>query len=182
MLSLQDKLVDLAQKRQHDKDEEHMKKRRSNNAITEFRHNSFVLIQYPDSAMGPRAPTKLHTPWKGPMRVVSNIGAEYIVHDLVQNKDIPIHVTRMKVFEHDPKRTDPLAIAARDNEEFEIDFIVSHSGNPKRKSDMDFLVRWLGYDASEDLWLPWSQVRNVPALHTYLRENGMTKLIPKEHL
>ena len=88
----------------------------------------------------------------------------------------------MKVFEHDPKRTDPLAIAARDNEEFEIDFIVSHSGNPKRKSDMDFLVRWLGYDASEDLWLPWSQVRNVPALHTYLRENGMTKLIPKEHL
>ena len=34
------------------------------------------------------------------MRVVSNIGAEYIVHDLVQNKDIPVHVTRMKVFEH----------------------------------------------------------------------------------
>ena len=140
MLSLQDKLVDIAQKRQHDKDEKHMNKRRSSNAITEFRHNSFVLIQYPDSAMGPRAPTKLHTPWRGPMRVVSNIGAEYIVHDLVQNKDIPIHVTRMKVFEHDPKRTDPLAIAARDNEEFEIDFIVSHSGDPKRKSDMDFLV------------------------------------------
>ena len=182
MLSLQDKLVDIAQKRQHDKDEKHMNKRRSSNAITEFRHNSFVLIQYPDSAMGPRAPTKFHTPWRGPMRVVSNIGAEYIVHDLVQNKDIPVHVTRMKVFEHDPKRTDPLAIAARDNEEFEIDFIVSHSGDPKRKSDMDFLVRWLGYDESEDLWLPWSQVRNVPALHTYLRENGMTKLIPKEHL
>ena len=61
---------------------------------------------------------------------------------------IPVHVTRMKTFEHDPKRTDPLAIAARDNEEFEIDFIVSHSGNPKRKSDMDFLVRWIGYDES----------------------------------
>ena len=88
----------------------------------------------------------------------------------------------MKAFEHDPKRTDPLAVAARDNEEFEIDFIVAHSGNPKRKSEMDFLVRWLGYDESEDLWLQWSQLRNVPALHTYLRENGMAKLIPKEHL
>ena len=43
-----------------------------------------------------------------------------------------MHVTRMKVFEHDPKRTDPLAIAARDNEEFEIDYIIYHSGNPKR--------------------------------------------------
>ena len=43
-------------------------------------------------------------------------------------------------------------------------------------------LRWLGYDESEDSWLPWSEVRNVPALHTYLRENGMTKLIPKEHL
>ena len=62
MLSLQDKLVDIAQQRQHEKDEQHMNKRHSSNAITEFRHNSFVLIQYPDSAMGPRAPpTKLHT-------------------------------------------------------------------------------------------------------------------------
>jgi hypothetical protein len=182
MLSLQDKLVDIAQKRQHEKDEEHMKKRSGNKTITEFRHNSFVLIQYPDSAMGPRAPTKLHTHWKGPMRVISNIGAEYIVHDLVQNKNIPIHVTRMKAFEHDPRRVDPLTIAAKDYEEFEIEYIVTHSGNPKRKSDMDFQVRWLGYDESEDSWLPWSEVRNVPALHTYLRENGMTKLIPKEHL
>jgi hypothetical protein len=88
----------------------------------------------------------------------------------------------MKAFEHDPRRVDPLTIAAKDYEEFEIEHIVTHSGNPKRKSDMDFQVRWLGYDESEDSWLPWSEVRNVPALHTYLRENGMTKLIPKEHL
>ena len=53
-----------------------------------------------------------------------------------------------------PKRTDPLAIAAKDYEEFEIEFVISHSGNTKRKSDMDFQVRWLGYDESEDSWLP----------------------------
>ena len=47
---------------------------------------------------------------------------------------------------------------------------------------MDFQVRWLGYDVSEDLWLPWSEVRNVPALHTFLRAYGMIKLIPKENL
>jgi hypothetical protein len=182
MLSLQDKLVDIAQKRQYEKDEIHMKKRSSNKAITEFRHNSFVLVQYPNSAMGPRAPTKLHTHWKGPMRVISNIGAQYTLHDLVQNKNISVHVTRMKNFEHDPRRVDPLTIAAKDYEEFEIEKIIAHSGNPKRKSDMDFLVRWLGYDESEDSWLPWSEVRNVPALHAYLRIKNMSKLIPKEHI
>ena len=73
--SLQDKLVDLAQQRQHEKDEQHMNKRRSSNVITEFKYNSFVLIQYPKSAMATRAPTKQHIPWKGPMRAISNIGA-----------------------------------------------------------------------------------------------------------
>ena len=182
MLALQDKLVDLAQIRQREKDEKHLKKEESSLAITQFRPNSFVLVQYPDSAMGPRAPTKLHTHWKGPMRVISNIGAEYILHDLVKNKNIPIHVKRLKVFEHDPRRTDPLAIAARDNEEDEVEYVIAHTGDPKRKSDMDFQVRWAGYDESEDSWLPWSEVRNIPALHSYLRANNMVKLIPKEHL
>ena len=151
-------------------------------ALTEFRHNSFVLVQYPDSAMGRKAPTKLHTHWKGPMRVISNKGAEYILHDLVKNKNIAIHVSRLKAVGHDPRRTDPLAIASRDNDEDEVESIINHSGNPKRKSGMDFQVRWAGYDASEDSWLPWSEVRNIPALHTYLRANNLVKLIRKEHL
>ena len=44
---------------------------------------------------------------------------------------------------------------------------------------MDFLVRWLGYDETEDLWLPWSALRNNTVLHQYLRDNNMEKLIPK---
>ena len=183
MLKTQLTLVNLAQLRQREKDEQHLSKGNCDSKInTEFRHNSFVLIKYPDSAMGHRAPSKLHTQWKGPMRVVSNKGAEYILHDLVKNKNISIHVSRLKVFEYDPRRTDPLAIAARDNDEEEVESIINHSGNPKRKSDMDFQVRWAGFDASEDTWLPWSEVRNIPALHTYLRANNMVKLIPKEHL
>ena len=150
---------------------------------TEFRHNSFVLVKYPDSAMGHRAPSKLHTHWKGPMRVVSNKDAEYTLHDLVKNKHISVHVSRLKVFEYDPKRTDPLAIAARKNDDDEeVESIITHSGNSKRKSDIDFQVRWAGFDASEDSWLQWSEVRNIPAIHTYLRAHNMVKLISKEHL
>jgi len=71
--------------------------------ITQFDINSFVLVLYPKSAMGQRAPTKLHTHWKGPMRVISNQGAEYTLHDLVQNKNVLIHVSRLKKFEHDSR-------------------------------------------------------------------------------
>jgi hypothetical protein len=178
MLQVQDKLVDIAQKRQQAADDAHMTK--ASAAVTQFPSNSFVLVSYPNTAMGNKPPTKLHTPWKGPMRVVSNQGAEYIVHDLVRNKNINVHVTRLKKFEHDPVRVDPLAIAAKDYGEFEVESIISHSGDPKRKSSMDFLVRWSGYDDSEDLWLPWSELRLNPALHKYLRAHGMEKLVPKE--
>ena len=60
-----------------------------------------------------------------------------------------------------------------------MEAILAYTGNPKRKSSMDFLVRWLGYDESEDLWLPWSALHNNSVLHTYLRQNGMESLIPK---
>ena len=114
------------------------------------------------------------------MRVVSNQGAEYTVHDLVQNRDITVHVTRLKKFEHDPVRVDLQAVAAKDYGESEVESIIAHTGDPERKSTMDFLVRWAGYDESEDLWLPWSELRLVPALHEYLRANGMERLVLKQ--
>ena len=179
MIKLQSKLIDIAQKRQQEQDEAHIQKR-THDKVSYFRPNSFVLVQYPKTVMGIRAPTKLHPHWKGPMRVISNKGAEYTLRDLVQDKNISVHISRLKEFEYDPLHHDPLAIAAKDNEEDEVESIIRHhTGNPKRKTSMDFLVRWKGYDESEDLWLPWSELRTNNALHTYLRQNGMEKLIPK---
>ena len=178
MIKLQSKLIDIAQKRQQEQDEAHIQKR-THDKVSYFRPNSFVLVQYPKTVMGIRAPTKLHPHWKGPMRVISNKGAEYTLRDLVQDKNISVHISRLKEFEYDPLHHDPLAIAAKDNEEDEVESIIRHTGDPKRKTSMDFLVRWKGYDESEDLWLPWSELRTNNALHTYLRQNGMEKLIPK---
>ena len=109
MLQTQRKLIALAQKRQKEKDDAHIAK--SNKLVTQYAINSFVLVTYPNTPMGNK-PTKLHTFWKGPMRVVSNNGAEYQVHDLVRNHTISVHVSRLKAFEHDAARVDPLHIAA----------------------------------------------------------------------
>jgi hypothetical protein len=177
MLSMQDKLINLAIKRQQTADEKHLAQ--PSNTISQFSPNSFVLVSYPKGAMGSRPPTKLHTNLKGPMRVISNQGAEYTLHDLVRDKNINVHVSRLHRFEYDTARVDPLTIAAKDEQEDEVEKIISHTGDPKRKSTMDFLVRWTGYDHTEDLWLPWKGLRLNPALHTYLREHGMHHLIPK---
>jgi hypothetical protein len=181
MLSLQSKLIQIAQKRQDTFDKHHIQNN-TPNSVMHFAPNSFVLVLYPKTAMGSRAPTKLHTHWKGPMRVIRNTGADYTVHDLTQDKDIKVHVSRLKHFDYEPLIDNPTAIAAKDYEEDEVECILSHYGDPKRKSSMDFLVRWLGFDASQDLWLPWSALHNNVKLHQYLRDNGMAKLIPKNYV
>ena len=178
MISLQSKLIQIAQRRQKDFDIRHMRTNQKN-SIIQFEPNSFVLVLYPKTVMGSRAPTKLHTHWKGPMRVIGNTGAEYTIHDLVQDKDIKVHVSRLKHFDYEPQIDDPTAIAAKDYEEDEVESILAHQGDPRRKSSLDFLVRWTGFDESEDLWLPWSALRDNVILHQYLRDNGMAKLIPK---
>jgi hypothetical protein len=73
-------------------------------------------------------------------------------------------------------------IAYRDNNEFEVEGIVDHHGDPaESKTTWDFLVRWKGYPPEEDTWLPWKELRNNPSLHKYLHENNLDRFIPREH-
>ena len=82
-------------------------------------------------------------------------------------------MSRLKHFDYEPLIDNPTAIAAKDYEEDEVECILSHHGDPKRKTSMDFLVRWTGFDESQDLWLPWSALHSNVKLHQYLRDNGM---------
>ena len=51
-------------------DEINSRKRKSDEKLTEFQPGSYVLVSYPDSGMGPRAPNKLLTPLQGPFLVL----------------------------------------------------------------------------------------------------------------
>jgi hypothetical protein len=53
-------------------------------------------------------------------------------------------------------------------------------GDIKRVSSLTFHVKWLGYDDTHNTWEPWKEVRDVEILHTYLRANNLTKIIPKK--
>ena len=47
------------------------------------------------------------------------------------------------------------------------------------KTQWSFRVRWAGYDESFDQWLDWNELKNVEALHRYLRRHNYAKFTPK---
>jgi hypothetical protein len=65
---------------------------------TAYLPGSYVLVKYRNSFDLYPAPTRLHTFWKGPLRVMSNVLSEYLLLDLITNTEKPYHVTDMKPF------------------------------------------------------------------------------------
>jgi hypothetical protein len=179
MLRAQQILIEIAQKHQRQKDKEHMSLAPPNNKLTSFPINSYVLVKYPSTGFKKGPPNKLMPILKGPMRVVNKVGVRY-TFNLVDNKTEEVHITRLHPFDYDPDYTEPTDIAKRDNQMEDVDHIIKHWGNPKKKSNMQFLVRWANSNENEDQWLPWKDLRGNIALHKYLHERGLDKLIPSE--
>jgi hypothetical protein len=184
MISIQNKLVNLAIQRQRSRNEGKIARLNDEGKpITEFAVNSFVLCEYPDSRMGSRPPTKLHASLKGPFKVIKvRDGKTYTLLNLVNNKEEIVDIHRLQPFRYDPHIHDPLAIAAKDYQEFGVERIIKHAGDIRRPSSLDFLVRWTGYDESEDLWLPWKELRTNVKLHDYLRDKGLTPLLKRANV
>jgi transposase InsO family protein len=143
---------------------------------TEFLPGSYVVVKYRSG----KPPSRTHTFWRGPLKVISNEKSEYLLYDLIQSKEKPYHASDMKQFVFDPLHTDPLDIARRDYLEFFVEKVLDMTGDPKRVTTLKFLIKWLGYDDTYNTWEPWKEVRDVGTLHTYLRENNLQKIIPKK--
>jgi transposase InsO family protein len=192
MLEKQNILIGLAQANQHLTDMEHTQplavQRRKRTVtpidktklpITEFLIGSYVLVAYRESP-NHRPPHKLLTRWRGPLRVVNHVGSTYSLQNLVNNKLEDIHVTQLKPFRHDTLVTDPRLIANKDFQAWDIEAILDHRGDIKKRDTLEFLVHWAGYPAADANWQPWKNVRLTGKLLTYLQEHrGLKSLINK---
>ena len=143
---------------------------------TEFEPNSYVLVHYRSGA----PPSRLHTFWRGPMKVISGNNSRYLLQDLVTNKEKEYHISDMKPFKFDPLKTNPLDIARRDHMEFFVESILEHDGNVKNKKDLFFKVKWLTFDDSHNSWVPYSLLRDTAKLHEYLQNHNLKRLIPRK--
>ena len=83
-----------------------------------------ILVHYRTSL----PPTRLHTNWKRPMRVIKGLNSRYALLDLMTGKEKDYHVSDMKPFVFDSALVDPLDIARRDLMEFFIEKISHHRG------------------------------------------------------
>ena len=86
----------------------------------------------------------------------------------------------MKKYRFNSAFTSPQGVAARDRDEFLVEAILNHRGNFNRKSELEFLVKWVGYEAEYNEWIPWSNLRRTNRLHTYLRDIGKESMIPRD--
>jgi hypothetical protein len=180
LMDVQVLLMGRALQYQNAKDQRHLMSR--NDPPTEFPINSYVLVQYPNSRMGRKAPTKLHTPWRGPYRVVNKIGHKYTVQDLVTKTEEDVHVTSLKPFYYDPNIVNPLEIARKHKQGRLIETVLQHRGNTRRRHTLEFLVRYVGDlpPNEKEKWELYWDIRHDGILHEYLRANRMKTLIPKK--
>lgn len=173
MLEMQTKLFRAARLNQEVKDIKH--KRKSSPKRTEFAVGTFVLVQYRT-----RPPSKFHMPWAGPMKVVKVDKSNYSLQDMVTLKIRDYHITQLKEFKYDSIDDDPIEVARNEQQEFVVATILSHRGSPRARSELEFLVKWEGYDESYDSWEPWDFVKDNIHLNQYLYRNKMKRFLTKE--
>jgi hypothetical protein len=176
MLQMQATVIRVARETQSKRDNLHIARFPAER--TEFPINSYVLIEYPQSSLKKGAPTKFHTNLKGPMRVLNFVGSRYTVMNMVTNKLEDCHVKQLRPFNYDAEETNPRLVAYKDNQHFDVESIVSHSGDASKVSTLKFIVRWTGYDPNDTTELPWKELRHNKVLHQYLKDNKMKSLIP----
>jgi hypothetical protein len=51
---------------------------------------------------------------------------------------------------------------------YEVESIIDHSGDLKRKASVKFRVRWKGFEEEDDTWEPFWAVKKLSALKRYL--------------
>ena len=177
-MQFQATIIAAAQARLKKHEEKHLKSKEVI-PLTEFPVDSYVLVAYPETGYGPRRPRKLYMMHRGPFQVVSREKNAITLRNLVTEKLEVKNIFLLRPFYWNKKEVTPREIALKDYcDEFDVESITAHTGKWSRKSQMQFQVKWLGY---EDLtWESWANVRTSEAVKTYFKSQGKEKLLPKE--
>ena len=171
LISVQDKALDSAVQALMSADAKHAA---SAKCATVFPIGTYILCRYMD-----RPPTRLHSTWHGPYRVISYKGSEYVLTNLVTHKERSVHIKNLNILNYDSEVDVPADTARRDYMEFVVEKVLKHSGDTKKPTAMSFQVKWLNYNDTHNSWEPWKNLRLGEALHKYLRNNKMKHFIPK---
>lgn len=181
MLENQRKIIKKAATIQRKKDNAHIAS--ADPRRTEFAVGSYVLLDHTESTFRKGPPSKFDYQLRGPFRVVKQSGDVVTVYDSNKRKDKTVHIATLHPFLYESNYIDPVDVAQRDVISLaKIDKVLECSGDKKgRRSQLDFLVSYVGYDDSKNRWHPYSEIRDNPIAHEFMWLNNMKSFIPEEH-
>jgi hypothetical protein len=117
---------------------------------------------------------KLAPRWVGPFTILQRIGEVSYKLQLPEHWKMhpTFHVSLLKLH-HGPARPNQAPVFTVDEgEEFEVEKILQHRIGARDR--LQFLVRWVGYDASEDMWLAEDDLSGAARiLRAYKRRHGL---------
>ena len=178
LLSVQEKLITIAQNNQYEHDIYVVSQRSKDQPHTiHFPINSYVLVNYETQKS-----SKLHTVKHGPYRVINHIGTVYTVENLVTNKHMDFHVTLLTEYKNDKQNTNIDRVAKLDDEFADVATVINHKFVPStstKKTDMQFLMTW--DNDPEPKWYRYNtSLGQNEIIHEYLDKEHLRKFIPKK--
>ena len=183
LIATQQRAIEYARGMQSAKDTKHMIG--AEQPITDFPVGSLVTLSYPANQDGVcKPPTKLLTKRQGPFKILSRNGTTYTIENVATKKASSVNISRLEIFQHDPARVDPIAVAAKDNREFIVEAVLEHDPiqqPAKNRKALKFLIKWKDYDASENSWVAWHNLTNNNVVLAYCMRAGMNSLVAKQY-
>ena len=88
-------------------------------------------------------------------------GAIYTIQDLVNGKVIETHIHNLRPFNYDEERTDPVAVAQQNAQEFVVEEVLAHRGDRAKRSTLEFRIRWSGFGEESDTWEPYKNLMHA---------------------
>jgi hypothetical protein len=112
----------------------------------QYQKGDFVLFD-----QGPKPFPKLHYRYKGPYEVIQQVKNDVTCKHLVMGFIETYNVESLIIFPS--TYASAYDAALRDYNQYEIDEIIGHKGNPNRRTTMSFLTKFKDGDVK---WLNWS--------------------------
>lgn len=140
---------------------------------TQFKNGQYVLIAYPEPVIKP-TPTKLHPYWRGPWIVIETKGNLCKCKNIVTQTVLDFHRQQLKNYIDSPERMLPEIVAAKDNEEVEVEGIIDHKCQQSKTTNkvllktLQFRIRYKNCGPDQDEWLFYNEVKNNSALDSYI--------------
>ena len=114
----------------------------------------------------PVAGSKMRPQWRGLYRVIAQLTDNtYRLLDLHTKRETRAHVSAMRLADLSRGGVDADTEADLPPAYFVVESILRHR---IAAGDAAFLVRWKGYGAADDTWVPWADARRLTVLREYV--------------